>query len=338
MAVAAEQTTQSLPTYADVEAAVQRLAGFAVETPLIESPELNARVGGRVLIKPETLQRTGSFKFRGAFNRISQIPESDRPRGVLAYSSGNHAQGVAAACAILGISATIVMPADAPQAKLDNTRAYGAQVVTYDRYRDVREDIAAALLQESGAALVRPYDDPGIIAGQGTCGSELAQQAAAVGAKLDVALICCGGGGLSAGCALALDALSPQTAVYAVEPEGFDDTGRSLHSGRRESNAADARSICDALLAPAPGELTFAVNRRLLAGGLAVSDDEARFAMAYAFRRLKMVVEPGGAVCLAALLAGKLTARDQTIALTFSGGNVDPARMAEALDAYPDPR
>ena len=338
MAVAAEQTTQSLPTYADVEAAAGRIAGFAVETPLIESPELNARVGGRVLIKPETLQRTGSFKFRGAFNRISQIPESDRARGVLAYSSGNHAQGVAAACAILGIPATIVMPADAPQAKLDNTRAYGAQVVTYDRYRDVREDIAAALLQESGATLVRPYDDPGIIAGQGTCGRELAQQAAAVGAKLDVALICCGGGGLSAGCALALDALSPQTAVYAVEPEGFDDTGCSLRSGRRESNAADARSICDALLAPAPGELTFAINRRLLAGGLAVSDDEARFAMAYAFRRLKMVVEPGGAVCLAALLAGKLTARDQTITLTFSGGNVDPARMAEALDAYPDPR
>ena len=338
MAAAAEQTMQTLPTYDDMEAAAQRLAGFAVETPLIENLELNARVGGRVLIKPETLQRTGSFKFRGAFNRISQIPESDRARGVLAYSSGNHAQGVAAACAILGISATIVMPADAPQAKLDNTRAYGAQVVTYDRYRDVREDIAAALLQESGATLVRPYDDPGIIAGQGTCGSELAQQAAAAGAKLDVALICCGGGGLSAGCALALDALSPQTAVYAVEPEGFDDTGRSLRSGRRESNAADARSICDALLAPAPGELTFAINRRLLAGGLAVSDDEARFAMAYAFRRLKMVVEPGGAVCLAALLAGKLTARDQTIALTFSGGNVDPARMAEALDAYPDPR
>lgn len=338
MVVAAEQTTQALPTYADVEAAAGRIAGFAVETPLIESPELNARIGGRVLIKPETLQRTGSFKFRGAFNRISQIPESDRARGVLAYSSGNHAQGVAAACAILDIPATIVMPADAPQAKLDNTRAYGAKVVTYDRYRDVREDIAAALLQESGATLVRPYDDPGIIAGQGTCGRELAQQAAAVGAKLDVVLICCGGGGLSAGCALALDALSPETAVYAVEPEGFDDTGRSLRSGRRESNAEDARSICDALLAKAPGELTFAINRRLLAGGLAVSDDEARFAMAYAFRRLKMVVEPGGAVCLAALLAGKLAAHNQTIALTFSGGNVDPARMAEALDAYPDPR
>ncbi len=338
MAIAVEQTTQTLPTYTDVEAAAGRIAGFAVETPLIESPELNARTGGRVLIKSETLQRTGSFKFRGAFNRISQIPASDRARGVLAYSSGNHAQGVAAACAILDIPATIVMPADAPQAKLDNTRAYGAKVVIYDRYRDVREDIAAALLQESGATLVRPYDDPGIIAGQGTCGRELAQQAVAVDAKLDVVLICCGGGGLSAGCALALDALSPETAVYAIEPEGFDDTGRSLRSGRRESNAGDARSICDALLAKAPGELTFAINRRLLAGGLAVSDDEARFAMAYAFRRLKMVVEPGGAVCLAALLAGKLTARDQTIALTFSGGNVDPARMAEALDAYPDPR
>ncbi len=338
MAVAAEQTTQSLPTYADVEAAAGRIAGFAVETPLIENPELNARIGGRVLIKPETLQRTGSFKFRGAFNRISQIPESERARGVLAYSSGNHAQGVAAACGLLGIPATIVMPADAPQAKLDNTRAYGAQVVTYDRYREAREDIAASLLRESGATLVRPYDDAGIIAGQGTCGRELARQAAAMDAKLDMALICCGGGGLSAGCALALDALSPETAVYAVEPEGFDDTGRSLRAGTREGNAEDARSICDALLAKMPGELTFAINRRLLDGGLTVSDDEVRFAMAYAFRRLKLVVEPGGAVCLAALLAGKITARDKTVALTFSGGNVDPARMAEALDAYPDPR
>ena len=338
MAVAAEQTTESLPSYADVEAAAERLAGVAVKTPLIENPELNARIGGRVLIKSETLQRTGSFKFRGAFNRISQIPERDRARGVLAYSSGNHAQGVAAACALLDMPATIVMPADAPQAKLDNTRAYGAKVVTYDRYRDVREDIAAALLKESGATLVRPYDDPGIIAGQGTCGLEMAQQAAAVGAKLDLALICCGGGGLSAGCGLVLDALSPETAVYAVEPEDFDDTGRSLRSGIRESNAEEARSICDALLAPAPGELTFAINRRLLAGGLTVSDDEVRFAMAYAFRRLKLVVEPGGAVCLAALLAGKLAARDKTVALTFSGGNVDPARMAEALEAHPDPR
>ena len=338
MAVAAEQMTETLSTYADVEAAAERIAGFAVVTPLIENPELNARVGGRVLIKPETLQRTGSFKFRGAFNRISQIPESERARGVLAFSSGNHAQGVAAACALLGIPATIIMPADAPQAKLDNTRAYGAQVVTYDRYREEREDIAAGLLRESGATLVRPYDDPGIIAGQGTCGRELAQQAAAVDAELDAALICCGGGGLSAGCALALNALSPETVIYAVEPEDFDDTGRSLRSGRRESNAKDARSICDALLAPAPGELPFAINRRLLAGGLMVSDDEVRFAMSYAFRRLKMVVEPGGAVCLAALLSGKFTAREKTVALTFSGGNVDPVRMAEALDAYPDSR
>ncbi len=338
MAAVAEQSAETLPTFADIEAAAERLAGRAVETPLLENPELNERVGGRILIKAECLQRTGSFKFRGAFNKVSQITPEARARGVLAYSSGNHAQGVAAACALLDIPATIVMPADAPQAKLDNTRAYGAEVVTYDRYREEREEVAAALLDTSGATLVKPYDDPDIIAGQGTCGRELARQAAARGASLDTVLICCGGGGLTAGSALALEALSPSTAVYTVEPADFDDTARSLSSGRREGNAPEARSICDALLAKAPGQLTFAINRRLLAGGLSVTDDEVRFAMAFAFRRLKLVVEPGGAVCLAAVLAGKLAIRDRTTALTISGGNVDRARMANALEAHPDAR
>ncbi len=338
MAAVEEQRGEALPVFRDVEAAARRMAGVAVETPLLERPELNERVGGRILIKPETLQRTGSFKFRGAYNKISQIPEAARGRGVLAYSSGNHAQGVAAASALLGISATIIMPADAPQAKLDNTRAYGAEVVTYDRYREEREEIAAELLQQSGATLVRPYDDFDIIAGQGTCGMEMAQQAAAREARMDAALICCGGGGLSSGSALALSALSPETAVYTVEPEGFDDTARSLESGQREGNIEGARSICDALLAKSPGALTFAINHRLLAGGLSVSDDEARFAMAYAFQRLKLVVEPGGAVCLAAVLTGKIATQGRTIAITLSGGNVDASRMAEALAAYPDAR
>lgn len=338
MAAIKGQAEQRLPNFADVEAAAERLAGKAVMTPLIESAELNARTGGRVLLKPETLQRTGSFKFRGAYNKISQIPEEDREKGVVAYSSGNHAQGVAAACALLGIPATIIMPADAPLAKLNNTRAYGAEVVTYDRYREEREEVAAGLLAESGATLVPPYDDPDVIAGQGTCGLEIARQAAALGADLDAVLICCGGGGLSAGSALALEALSPRTEVYTVEPEEFDDMARSLRSGQVESNPPDARSICDALLAKSPGRATFALNRRLLAGGLVVSDDEARFAMAYAFHRLKLVVEPGGAVCLAAVLAGKLPLEGRTLALTLSGGNVDPARMAEALEANPEPR
>lgn len=319
------------PGLAEIEAAAGRLAGRAVVTPLLEFPALNERVGGRVLVKPETLQRTGSFKFRGAYNRISQIPEAERGRGILAYSSGNHAQGVAAAAALLGITATIVMPADAPAMKVGNTRALGAEIVTYDRYREAREAVAERLLAESGAILVRPYDDPDVIAGQGTCGLEIARQAEAAGARLDAALVPCGGGGLIAGTATALAALSPGTAVFAVEPEGFDDTARSLACGRRVGNDPEARSFCDALQAPLPGELTFAINRRLLAGGLVVGERQVAEAMTYAFRVLKLVVEPGGAVALAALLAGKYDAAGKTVAVTLSGGNVDPETYARAI-------
>ncbi len=323
------------PGLAEIEAAAARLEGRAVKTPLLEFPALNERVGGRVLVKPEGLQRTGSFKFRGAYNKISQIPEEARERGVVAFSSGNHAQGVAAAAALLGVPATIVMPADAPAIKLDNTRAYGARVVLYDRYGygDARETVAEQVRARTNAILVRPYDDPDIIAGQGTCGLEIARQAAALDAPLDAALVCCGGGGLISGTATALAALSPQTEVYAVEPEGFDDTARSLATGERVSNAADARSFCDALLAPTPGELTFAINRRLLSGGLAVDDTEVAEAMSYAFRTLKLVVEPGGAVALAALLAGRFEARGKTVAVVLSGANVDPATHARAIGA-----
>jgi threonine dehydratase len=321
----------SLPAFADVEAAAERLAGWAVRTPLLNAPALDARVGGRILLKAETLQRTGSFKFRGAFNRIGQIPEANRPAGMVSYSSGNHAQGAAAAAALLRVPATIVMPADAPAIKLANTRGYGAEVVLYDRMTEVREEIGAELAARRGATIVRPYDDPGIIAGQGTCGLEIARQAAALDARLDALLVCCGGGGLTAGCALALAELSPETAVYTVEPEGFDDTARSLAGGARVSNDPAARSFCDALLMPTPGELTFAINRRLLAGGLAVSDAEVAAAMVYAFKTLKLVVEPSGAVALAALLAGRFDARGKTVALTLSGGNVDPEAYRRVL-------
>ncbi len=327
------------PVFADIEAAAARLTGWAVETPLLNLPALDRKLGGRILLKAETLQRTGSFKFRGAFNRISQIPEAERSAGVVAYSSGNHAQGVAAAAALLGVPATIVMPEDAPAMKVANTRGYGAEVVLYDRVTENREALGAALAAERGATLVRPYDDPGVIAGQGTCGLEIAHQAAARGFEIDVLLVCCGGGGLTAGCALAMAELSPKTRVYTVEPAGFDDPRRSLAQAGAEGAAEDlrvvndpaARSFCDALLAPTPGELTFPINRRLVAGGFAVSDQEVRAAMGYAFRTLKLVIEPGGAVALAAVLAGRLETRGKTVALTLSGGNVDPEIYREML-------
>ena len=313
--------------FADVAAAAERLRGLAVETPLLESEALNELAGGRLLVKAEPLQRTGSFKFRGAYNAISVL----RPAAVVAFSSGNHAQGVALAARLLGIPATIVMPADAPRAKLDGTRALGAAVVTYDRATEDREAIGAELASRSGAVLVRPYDDPLIMAGQGTVGLELGEQATRRGAALDAALVCCGGGGLVAGCAVALARVAPGAAVYAVEPQGFDDTTRSLAAGERVANAPGGRSMCDALLAATPGELTFAVNRRLLAGGLAVTDEEVGEAMRLAFRHLKLAVEPGGTVALAAALAGKLPTRGRTIGVVLSGGNVDAALFADVL-------
>jgi threonine dehydratase len=317
----------ALPAFADVEAAAERLRGVAVRTPLLESEALNERVGGRVLLKAECLQRTGSFKLRGAYNAISRIGAD----AVVAYSSGNHAQGVAAAARLLGKAATIVMPADAPAIKIENTRAYGAEVRLYDRHAESREAIGAEIVARTGAALIRPYDDPRIIAGQGTLGLELAEQARELGVRLDLALAPCGGGGLIAGCALALTEAFPGIAIYAVEPAGLDDTRRSLERGSRQANAPEATSICDALLVPTPGELTFGINRQLLAGGLAVSDDEVRDAMAFAFRHLKLVVEPGGAVALAAVLSERLPLEDRTAAVVLSGGNVDPALFTAAI-------
>jgi threonine dehydratase len=326
-------TISDLPVYEDVLAAAKRIKGHAVRTPLLGAPLLDARLGGRLLVKAEPLQVTGSFKFRGAYNKLSQIPAADRAKGVVAYSSGNHAQGVAAAAKMLGMPAWIIMPADAPAIKIARTREFGATVVPYDRYREDREAMGLKLQAQYGATLVKPYDDPAILTGQGTIGLEIAEQCAEIGVRPDAVIVCCGGGGLVSGTALALSGALPGVPVYSAEPKDFDDTKRSLESGKRESNDPSARSICDALLAATPGELTFALNRRLLKGGLAVSDDEARAAMATAFLEYKLVVEPGGAVAMACVLSGKYPIAGRTVVAVASGGNVDPAQFAQVLGA-----
>jgi threonine dehydratase len=316
--------TNALPTAADVDAAVRRLAGVALHTPLLTSPVLDQLTGARVFLKPETLQRTGSFKFRGAYNKLSCIPEGQRARGVVAFSSGNHAQGVAAAARLLGMPAVIVMPRDAPRPKRERTQAFGGEVVLYDRERDDREAIAAAIAAERGAVLVPPYDDPLVIAGQGTAGHELVEDLAAMGLSPDAVVVSASGGGLTAGIALAVKARARGARVYTAEPRDFDDHARSFRSGRREANPALSGTICDALMSRMPGELTFAINRALVDEGVVASDEEVAAAVAFAFRELKLVVEPGGAVALAALLAGRLAVQDQVVVAVLSGGNVDP--------------
>ena len=315
-------------TPADIEAAARRLDGVARKTPLLRDERIDEATGGRILIKAEPLQRTGSFKFRGAYNAISQV-EAD---AVVAFSSGNHAQGVALAARLLGKNATIVMPADAPTIKQAATRAHGAELRCYDRYREVREAIGAEIAQRSGAELVKPYDDVRVIAGQGTAGLEMAAQAREMSLVPDVAVICTGGGGLTAGCATALSAHFPGIAVYSAEPQGFDDHKRSLDSGERVSVDPDASSICDALLAPTPGEITYQINRRLLAGGLVADDAQVLRAMRIAFERLKVVVEPGGAIALAAALFSGIDLRGKTALVMLSGGNVDPSTFARCLE------
>jgi threonine dehydratase len=323
----------SLPTYDDVCRAARRLRGIAVRTPLVRSERLDGFAGGTILLKPECLQRTGSFKIRGAYNRLSQLAEGGiAERGVVAFSSGNHAQGVAEAARLLGMHAAIVMPSDAPAIKIDNTRRLGAEVILYDRWTESREAIAQKLASERGAVVVPAFDDPGVIAGQGTVGLEMAEDAVALGFGLDEVYVPASGGGLAAGVGLALGAISPKTAVRTAEPALLDDHARSLAAGERLSNDPAARSICDALLAPAPGEITFAVNRHRLAGGVTATDDEVLRAMRFAFEALKLVIEPGGAVALAALLAGRIDARGKTVCIVLSGGNVEPALFARALE------
>lgn len=318
------------PALGDIEAAAARLSGRAVRTPLLENQALNARIGGRLLVKAEMLQRTGSFKFRGAFNCVSQLA-ADGAMGVVAYSSGNHAQGVALAASLCGLPAVIVMPSDAPKTKIANTRALGADVILYDRVADSREAIGDAVSAEKGYALVKPFDDARIVAGQGTVGLEIAAQANEAGAVLDAVLCPCGGGGLIGGTALALATLSPATAVHPVEPAGFDDWARSLKAGRRLANEPGAVSFCDALLTPQPGEFTFAINRDRLSDGLVVTDAQVADAMRAAFRHLKVVVEPGGAVALAACLSGAYDAAGKTVCVVCSGGNVDDDLFARVL-------
>jgi threonine dehydratase len=320
-----------LPTFSDILAARQRLGTLACRTPLIEHPALNARVGGRVLLKAENLQRVGAFKFRGAYNKVSQIDKSAFPGGVVACSSGNHAQGVAAAATLMGLKSAIVMPADSPRIKMERTRAFGAEVVPYDRVKEDRDAIARELCASRRAALVHPFDDLDVIAGQGTAGLEMMEQAEAVGAVPDIVLVGASGGGLISGVSIAVKERSPSTVIYSVEPAGFDDLARSLASGTPQRNAKLSGSICDALLAATPGEITFEVAKRNLAGGLSVTDEEAKAAVRYAFEELKLVVEPGGAVSLAVILSGKLPLQGKTAAALLSGGNIDPSLFAEII-------
>jgi threonine dehydratase len=322
-----------LPTAADIEAAAARLAGVAVRTPLISAPVLDETVGARVFLKAETLQRTGSFKFRGAYNKISSIPPERRAAGVVAYSSGNHAQGVAAAARLLGMRATIVMPADAPRAKRERTIALGAEIIPYDRNNEDRAAIAKKIVDERGATLVPPYDDPLIIAGQGTIGVEIVDDLARLDLKPEVVVVGASGGGLAAGISLGVKANVPTARFYVVEPEGFDDTLRSFASGKREANARMSGSICDALMSNTPGELTFPITRELIGQGTTVSDAEVGYAVRYAFNELKLVVEPGGAIGLAALLAGKLPVTGKVVVGILSGGNVDADMFARLVAA-----
>jgi threonine dehydratase len=328
----AQMTNDPLPvTPADIDAAAKVIAPFAVRTPLLSSPVLNARVGANVFLKPELLQRTGSFKFRGAFNKLASIPQDKRSGGVVAFSSGNHAQGVAAAAQILKMQATIVMPADAPASKRERTKSYGAEVVLYDRDREDREAIARGIAEKRGATLVKPYDDPFVIAGQGTAGREIAEDMAALGIGPDIVVAPASGGGLIAGIATAVKAKFPQTNVIVAEPKDYDDHGLSLRAGKRESHHAKHRTICDALMAERPGEITFAINGKLLADGVTASDEEVGAAIAFAFRELKLVVEPGGVVGLAALLSGRLDAQGKNVVIVLSGGNIDADLYAKLI-------
>lgn len=316
-----------------IKAAKDRISPYICETPLLESPRLNDQLGRRLLIKAECLQHTGSFKLRGASNAIWSL--SSDVRHVVAFSSGNHAQGVARAAATRGIRATIVMPEDTPRTKIDGTKAYGAEVVTYDRYTESREEIGAALAKKYRANLVKPYDDVRVIAGQGTVGLEIAEQAAKMEVSLDAVLCCCGGGGLIAGLGIALHAKMPDVKIWSAEPQFYDDTKRSLQSGQIERADTSKFSVCDAIVTPEPGELTFPINKQHLSGGAVVSDEMALRAVTTMFKHLKIVMEPGGAVAVAAALTGQHPNDAKTIVAVASGGNIDADMFRRALDMEP---
>ena len=319
-----------------IRAAAQRLDGYVRKTPLLSSPFLDEIAGRRVLVKPECLQHTGSFKFRGGWSAVSALDADTRAKGVIAFSSGNHAQGVAYAAKKHGVPAVIIMPSDAPKLKIDNTRALGAEVVLYDRATEDRDAIGDALAAERGLTLIKPFDEPQVIAGQGTAGLEIAAQAAELGVTEAEVLVCCGGGGFTAGIALALEAEAPDMKVRPVEPEGFDDVKRSLATGTIQRNDRTSGSLCDAIITPQPGQITFPIMDRLVGPGLAVTEDEALRAMALAFQRLKIVAEPGGAVALAAALFHGAELNGDTVIATVSGGNVDADVFARALGTLKD--
>ena len=325
----------NIPAFADVERAAQRLKGVAIHTPLLRSAQLDAITGARVFVKAECLQLTGSFKFRGAYNTATAILPAQRKRGLVASSSGNHAQGVAEAARLLAIPATIVMPRDAPAIKIARTRRSGAQVVLYDREQGDRDGIAGRIVEETGGYFVHAFDNPLVIAGQGTCGLEIADALANAGIAPDRVLVCTGGGGLCAGVALAVHERFADARLHTVEPQGFDDYRRSLALGKIVANDQLGGSACDALLSAMPGEMTFAINQKHVENGLSVTDAQAFDAMRFAFAELKLVLEPGGAVALAALLAQGKAWQGETIVCVASGGNVDPAMFVEVLEGRP---
>ncbi len=317
-----------------IEAARQRIGEHAVRTPLLSSHFLDEIAGRKLFVKAECLQRTGSFKFRGGWSAVSGLPADVRARGVIAFSSGNHAQGVALAARLHGVPAVIIMPSDAPKIKIDNTRDYGAEVVLYDRANDDRDAIGDRLSSERGLTLIRPYDEPLVIAGQGTVGLEIAEQGLELGIDAAEVLVPCGGGGLTSGISLALAAKAPNYKVRTSEPERFDDVARSLAAGKIQRNATTSGSICDAIVTPQPGNITFPIMVGLCGKGIAVTEDEALRAMVLAFNRLKVVVEPGGAVALAAALFHGNELESETVIAVASGGNVDPEIMASALSRF----
>ncbi|MBH97921.1 MAG: pyridoxal-5'-phosphate-dependent protein [Rhodospirillaceae bacterium] len=327
---------EKLPVSNDIAKAHMRLKKWLIPTPVLESEILNERANSRVLIKAESLQYTGTFKIRGALNRLLQLSQQQLSLGVVAFSSGNHAQGVAMAAKWLGIKATIVMPKDSPQIKQNNTRILGAKVILYDRFKEDREDIAKKISQKTGSVVIPSFDHSDIISGQGTVGLETAQYAQAAGLKLDALCCPCGGGGLIAGCSLSIKTVFKECQIFSVEPEAYDDTKRSLKANERLLVRGHPSTICDALMSPTPGVLTFEINRKALAGGYTVTDEQAAHAVAFAARYLKLVLEPSGAVALATVLEGRMKSFD-TVAIILSGANIDHMDYLKILEDYPEP-
>ena len=323
--------SEYIPTYDDILSAAETIKGEAVRTPLLRCDALDDATGCKVFVKPENLQRTGSFKFRGAYNAISKLSYEERARGILANSSGNHAQGVGDASRAFGCASTIIMPADAPVMKVERTKAYGTKVIHFDRATEDREAVLRRVKKETGSIIVHPFNNAMVIAGQGTVGLEIAEDIKALGRQLDRIAVCTGGGGLTAGIALSINAHFPEAKVHSVEPLDFDDYKSSIESGKRERNATTAGSICDAILALSPGTIGFEINKQLLHSGLVVTDEEARAAIKFAYEELKMVVEPGGAVALAGVLKHGKEWAGETVALVLSGGNIDPEVFVRAI-------